>query len=418
MSYCDDKFDKMTPVTKQKFKNRTLERGVQIDKARGYVFVRYQINNKVHIEFIGKVSDPNIVDVANAKARQRREERRLGTLGIEKPREQLLIEDACDLYFKLHGSNRESQKGIKQFVRNLGYLKQAWAGRYVDTITYLDVEAYRKARAKQRRHGQTCKRDSSCTCSKFVTQSTINREHTVITSLFNELKKWRKIGQLPKHVALPEDNPGELVKKADELQYVRDRLLSKEEFENLYKCADTRVRRIIIAELNAPLRLEDLKQLTKKKINGKVNEFKGVQTKTGQEYYVPITEPMWELIKTAPDDQILDFSGFEGRWKRLTKRAGLRGLQFRDLRRTAATALHDSGHPLKVVSRMLGHASVATTERYLGLRAENLQAAGKTLGALYKAPVQDIQNGVGTAPQTAPQIVESVLAELTNRVDK
>ena len=70
----------------------------------------------------------------------------------------------------------------------------------------------------------------------------------------------------------------------------------------------------------------------------------------------------------------------------VARRAGLPGLQFRDLRRTAATALHDNGVRLKTISAMLGHATTSTTERYLGLRAENLQAAGKILGMLYQPP--------------------------------
>ncbi len=354
---------------RKKFRGRFLPAGIYLDKTRNYVFVRIKQDGRLFKKPIGRFDDPDVVDRAIAKLYQMRDQQRLGTLGIERPSEQMTIEDACELYHKLHGSNRESKKGIKQFVRNLGYIKKAWAGRYVDTITYLDVKEYRRDRSKQE-----------------VKDSTVNREHTVITSLFNKLRQWRKIGQIPKHVKLPEENPGSLVEKADELRFVRSRLLSQEEFEMLWRCADQRMRRIIRAEMNAPLRLEDLKQLTKEKINAKANEFRGVQTKTGINYYVPITEPMWELIRSAPGNQILDFSGFHLRWPKIARRAGLPGLQFRDLRRTAATALHDHGVPLKTISAMLGHATVSTTERYLGLRAENLQAAGRILGGLYQPP--------------------------------
>jgi integrase len=354
---------------RKKFKGRFLPAGVYLDRTRNYVFVRLKQNGKIHKKPIGRFDDPGVVDRAIAKLYQMREQQRLGTLGIERPSEQMSVEDACDLYHQLHGSNRESKKGIKQFVRNLAYIKTAWAGRYIDTITYLDVKEYRKARLKD-----------------GVKESTVNREHTVITSLFNKLKNWRKIGQIPKHVKLPDENPGSLVQKADELPFVRSRLLSHEEFEMLWRCADHRMRRIVRAEMNAPLRLEDLKQLTKDKINAKANEFRGVQTKTGIPYYVPISEPMWELIRSAPGNQILDFSGFHLRWPKIARRAGLPGLQFRDLRRTAATALHDHGTKLKTISAMLGHSTISTTERYLGLRAENLQAAGKILGGLFLPP--------------------------------
>jgi hypothetical protein len=40
-----------------------------------------------------------------------------------------------------------------------------------------------------------------------------------------------------------------------------------------------------------------------------LSQFRGVQAKTGREYVLPINETMWELINTAPNDQILDFTG-------------------------------------------------------------------------------------------------------------
>ena len=141
--------------------------------------------------------------------------------------------------------------------------------------------------------------------------------------------------------------------------------------------------------MNAPLRKEDLRQLTKDKIVRHLKEFKGIQNKTGQDYYIPINGPLDELIRTAPGNEILNFSGFEKRWRRAVARAGHKGLEFRDLRRSAATAMHEGGIKLKVISKMLGHASVSTTERYLGLRAENLHEAGQVLGARFGVPETD-----------------------------
>jgi len=51
------------------------------------------------------------------------------------------------------------------------------------------------------------------------------------------------------------------------------------------------------------------------------------------------------------------------------------------------------------------------------LRTENLQAAGRTLGSLYKAPASDRMAGE-TVPQTVPQLLESALNGVTVRVDK
>ena len=129
---------------------------------------------------------------------------------------------------------------------------------------------------------------------------------------------------------------------------------------------------------------------------------------------------MWELIRTATGDKVLDFTGFEGRWKRVVKRAGLKGLQFRDLRRTAATALHDSGEKLRTISAMLGHSAVTTTIRYLGLKEESLTQAGEMLAAKYRPPVAAgaVRNHGESVPESVPLMFESAIAEVTNQAVK
>jgi integrase len=194
--------------------------------------------------------------------------------------------------------------------------------------------------------------------------------------------------------------------------FIRERLLTDDEYQNLWACADQRVRRIILAEMNLPLRLEDLKRLKKRNINYKLGQFKGLQAKTGREYLLPINEVMWDLIKSAPGDNILDFSGFERRWQRVVKRAGLKGLQFRDLRRTAATTLHDNGVPLRTIASMLGHSCVTTTIRYLGLKNENLKQAGDLLASKYAVPAETSAKLVETVPQTVPQGSENGTREV------
>jgi integrase len=216
---------------------------------------------------------------------------------------------------------------------------------------------------------------------------------------------------------LPEDNPGELVEKKSEDEFIRSRILTDEEFKTLYMVADTQIKRIIIAEMNAPLRKEDLRQLTKDKIVRHLKEFKGIQNKTGQDYYIPINGPLDELIRTAPGNEILNFCGFEKRWRRAVTRARLKSLEFRDLRRSAATAMHEGGIKLKAISKMLGHASVSTTERYLGLRAENLHEAGQVLANRFAIP-QVEESSFQLVPKLAPGYGKMVSEESSEVIDK
>jgi integrase len=383
-------------VPKQKWRHRLLERGVVIDK-RGYVYVRYRVAGGRPKELIGKTTDPEVIDRANFRAIAIRHGRRRQGSDFEPRKARLLVQDAADLFLRLHGEKRQSIKGAKQFSRYVRFIKEAWSDRYVDTITRDDVHDYREKRRKQ-----------------GVVESTINREHTAITTLFNRLTEWRRSGQIPRNCALPEENPGRGVRKVNEDRFIRQRLLTDTEYENLFACADQRLRRILVAVLNLPLRLEDLRRLSLANVDRRRSQFTGIQAKTGREYYLPINEPLWDLIRTTSGDRLLDFTGFRRSWDRALRQAGLEGLQFRDLRRTAATALHESGRvSLRTISAMLGHASVTTTIRYLGLKNENLAEAGNVLAAKYGCTAENGLMPVQRVPKRVPNVPQNDRNELS-----
>lgn len=108
-------------------------------------------------------------------------------------------------------------------------------------------------------------------------------------------------------------------------------------------------------------------------------------TKSGRRRYVPVTTDRLAreirraqlaatpggLLATRTDGRTIGYDYFRhNTWKGITHRAGLnvRGgkrFGFHELRHTYATRLADAGVPIKEISKLLGHADVATTERYL-----------------------------------------------------
>ena len=66
--------------------------------------------------------------------------------------------------------------------------------------------------------------------------------------------------------------------------------------------------------------------------------------------------------------------------KAAAKRAGIRDLAPHDLRRTCARLGHLAGGELEQIQFLLSHASVQTTERYLGCKQKLSQAVNDNLG--------------------------------------
>jgi integrase len=377
---------------------------VVIDRGRGYVYVRFKRQGLVRKELIGRTTDVDVIEKANVRARHLRSSRRSTDSMFEPRWQRLLVEDAADLFMRFHGAPREARKNAGQFARYVRLIKHAWSGRYVDTLIGDDMRNYRLWRKT----------------TGGVAESTINREQTAIITMFNKLAEWRRSGRIPKNLVLPEQNPGKGVKKVNEDRFIRNRLMTDGEYHSLWSVADERLRRILLAVMNLPLRLADLKGLRKTQIDHRFAQFRGVQAKTGKEFALPINAQLWELVRSAAGDLILDFTGFAKRWKSALRLAGLHPkgerplIQFRDLRRTAATTLHESGVSLRTISAMLGHQSMTTTIRYLGLKDENLKMAGDVLAARYSAPVENGRGRVESVPKSVPTPVENTSDKTTD----
>ena len=85
----------------RKFKNKTLPRGILID--RGYVYIRIFPNGQKVFKSIGPISQQGIMNDAIAKLSQYREQIRTGKFGLEENAQHITVEQAADIYWKLHG---------------------------------------------------------------------------------------------------------------------------------------------------------------------------------------------------------------------------------------------------------------------------------------------------------------------------
>lgn len=101
--------------------------------------------------------------------------------------------------------------------------------------------------------------------------------------------------------------------------------------------------------------------------------------------------PHWTdlgLVFPKEDGQPLDGRTLlNGRYQTLLRKAGLPRMRFHDLRHTAATLLLSRGVHLKVVSEMLGHASIAITlDIYSHVVPHMQQQAASVMDDVLKRP--------------------------------
>ena len=104
------------------------------------------------------------------------------------------------------------------------------------------------------------------------------------------------------------------------------------------------------------------------------------------------------------DDRLGDVSetAHEARFQRdrafraACKRARIVDLHWHDLRHEYASRLADKGIRLDVIQKLLGHASIETTMRYLNHHDDQLDDAARALGAFSLPPITVLAQGKDT----------------------
>ena len=76
--------------------------------------------------------------------------------------------------------------------------------------------------------------------------------------------------------------------------------------------------------------------------------------------------------------------GWRRAWDEARRAAGLPALRFHDLRHTAATRALYVHRNLKTVQRMLGHADIATTQRYTASDVADVRAAMEAVASQFR----------------------------------
>lgn len=190
-------------------------------------------------------------------------------------------------------------------------------------------------------------------------------------------------------VAGCEKNPVRLVQSTP-VNNARDRFLTAEEAARLRAATAASKNRqlapIVDLLLYTGCRLRELLDARWENVDVDRRLWLIPTSKSGKSRYVPLSQAALDVIGTLPrfedcpwlvpnPDTRLPFVSIKHAWQTARDEAGLDGLRLHDCRHAAASFLVAAGVDLFAVGKVLGHASVQSTQRYSHLANSTLLAA-------------------------------------------
>jgi integrase len=247
-----------------------------------------------------------------------------------------------------------------------------------------------------------------------VKDSSINRELAFLRAVFNELiedEKWE--GR----------NPVLSKFSKSEKKHRRTRYLLGEEEKRLMEALPTsRDRAIVGLAINVGFRRSNIFELTWDKIDFEAGLAWATDTKSGDDYSVPLSAEALAILQALPrtsrwvfpsetgDSPVESCNWYQRVFKPACERAAVRNLRFHDLRHTFASRLAMTGAQQKVIQTLLGHKTSAMTDRYTHLSAYSLRAAVERMGTATTTATADEQ-----VPGQGPQVADSEEATRRSR---
>lgn len=273
---------------------------------------------------------------------ERREKGELEPIGLR---------DLLGAYLREYAIPNKANPRREEFTvkRLLGFFED----RSASQITPRLIEQF-KAHRKQQQIG-----------GRPLAGSTINRDLAALKCAFSKGMEW----------GLVKENPVKAVKFYGERDRARTRYLSSEEKKRLLSVCSTELRRVVLFALKTGMRKGEILNLRWTDIDLTANRIKVGKSKSGRSRFVPIHSDVLGVLQGLPHRGEYVFPDQNGSrmtlygWIRTQfegalDKAGIRDFRFHDLRHTFASELVMRGADLKSVSELLGHSTMAMTERY------------------------------------------------------
>lgn len=217
-----------------------------------------------------------------------------------------------------------------------------------------------------------------------VTDATIRRDLAFLSTLFTYM--------MAQYEDAPQINPviGFSKKKLKEKK--RLRFLTQAEYQVLLgACSAPEYRNIVILAVETGMRLGELMNLTWDRVSLNRREVYLDYTKSGLPRVVPLTDEavrvFFGTVRHSRSNHVFwygegrPYTTFKNWWEGTVRRSGIQDLRYHDLRHTFASWYLQRGGKLDRLKEIMGHSSIAVTEKYGHLRTEDLHADIRSLPA-------------------------------------
>ena len=349
--------------------------GIRVnDKGRKSFILKYRvgqsrksITRKPNIGVFGIM----VTDQARRKAKQWLAAAIEGNDPCETDKDQTTIKNFCDVYLKHHAEVKKKQSSAIEDKR----LMRLQILPHFGKIRVQDV-----TRAMIIRHHQ----------SLSHTPYMANRFLALFSTMMNLAEKWeyRLLNTNPCiHVDRYKEKPRETFLSMQQLERIGSAMRQLKDVESKYILAAIKMLML------TGCRTGEILNLRWEQIDFQTQKMNLPDTKTGARS-IHLSPAAIDVLHSLPSTEGYVFqSSIQNKklttlrhvWKKICRLAGINDVRVHDLRHTYASYAVSKGYSLPVVSKMLGHADIKTTQRYAHLMDDPVnQAIDKTSDMLDK----------------------------------
>jgi len=263
-------------------------------------------------------------------------------------RETLTLKEFSETYMVEYSESRNKKKSQLRKQVAFKFINQFLGDLNLDVISLAHLHKYVKHRKSQ-----------------GLSDATVNREVAILKHLLNYAVECGVI----------ESNPVEKFKRLREEQKERPRF-TEDQVQKVIGAVRPDCRPVFIFIRETGCRREEALSLQ----HGQIQEESRLvvfseDTKSKKYRYVPLTDEALQAVKTLPRLTECDYVFYNRKtkdrwhdcrkpWEQAREKVGLPEIQVKDLRRHYAITLAEDDANMHDIQQVLGHASVATTEKH------------------------------------------------------